>query len=73
MKLPEAGQEPALDLHGDSNVHGRGKSVVGALTSVDVIVGMDGRFRPQLSPKNLNGPEAPSERRTTTAVQWYLL
>ena len=42
MELPKARQEPGLNLHGDSNVHGRGESVIGALTSVDVIVGMDG-------------------------------
>ena len=44
-----------MQFHGDSNVHGGGISVVGALRLVDVVVGMDGIFGAQLSAKNLDG------------------
>ena len=40
---------------GQGNVHGRRKGIVTGLSLVDMIVGMDWRFGPNLSSQNLNG------------------
>lgn len=44
-----------MDLQGNSDVHGRGVRVVGALGLVDVVVGMDGLLRPQAAAHDLDG------------------
>lgn len=66
-ELPEARQEPLVDLQGYSNMHGGGKSVVGTLAPVDMVVGMDGVFRAKLPTQNLNSPVGRTENgRITT-------
>ena len=44
LQLLQSGEKAAVDLHGNSNVHSRGESIVGALTTIDVVVGMNWSF-----------------------------
>ena len=42
LQFLQPGKEATVDLHGNGNVHSCGEGVVGALASIDVVVGVDG-------------------------------
>ena len=55
MQCPQSWQQASVDLHSNSNMHGRGKGVVGALAAVDMVVWMNWSLGAHLPAKDFNG------------------
>ena len=51
----KGGQHSVMNHAGGGNVHGGGKGIVGGLTHVAMVIGMDGVFAAARSPQRFNG------------------
>jgi hypothetical protein len=56
VEFLEARQEPLVNLQGHRNMHCSGESVIGALASINVVIGVNWGFGAKLSTQNLNRP-----------------